>query len=407
MARFMYKVRGGSGELLTGMVQAATVGEAGQMLRAEGKFLVTLEAVNEASLAVEAAAEASPRGHVKRSEVITFAHQMAVMIETGVPISEALQCVADQATNPNFKAALQDVAEQVQAGGEFSAALRTYPKIFPPVMTSLIRASEVSGTMGKMLDRISGYLAKEYQTARKIRGALTYPFVMLVMLLGVTIFLLTFVLPKFASIYQARDTTLPVPTRVLMGLSDVLTSNWPLCVGGSFVAIISAIIALRTQSGKRFIDSLKIRLPILGPLFTKLYITRGCRTMGTMINAGVPILDMIAIVKQVTHNVHYEELWDVVDERLRQGSQLSDGLFGSPLIPRSVAQMIYSGEKSGRLATVMEKIAHYTEVEFDDQVKQTTQYVEPALVAAMGLIIGFVAIAMLLPIFSISKVVAG
>jgi len=129
--------------------------------------------------------------------------------------------------------------------------------------------------------------------------------------------------------------------------------------------------------------------------------------MGTMINAGVPILDMVNIVKQVTHNVFYEDLWDEVDERLRQGSQLSEPLFSSPLIPRSVAQMIYSGEKSGRLGHVVERIADYTDEEFDEQVKATTQFIEPALVGLMGLIIGFVAIALLLPIFSVGKVVAG
>ena len=148
-------------------------------------------------------------------------------------------------------------------------------------------------------------------------------------------------------------------------------------------------------------------MPVIGPLFNKLYITRACRTMGTMIAAGVPILDMVSISRNVTHNRLFQNLWDDVDEKLRRGSQLSDALFASPLIPRGVSQMVYSGEKSGRLGPVMEKIAEFTETEFDEQVKVSTQFIEPALIGAMGIIVGFVAIALLLPIFTIGRVVSG
>jgi type IV pilus assembly protein PilC len=408
MSRFMYKVRDGHGALSTGVVKAATLEEASLLLRGEGKFVIQLDAVNEADLDQPSQSLASSRGRVRRHEVITFAHQMAVMIDTGVPISEALQCVADQAKSPAFKAVLTDVADQVAAGTEFSAALRRYPEVFPTVMTSLIRASEVSGTMGPMLERVSCYLQKEHATMKKVRGALIYPSVMLLMVLAVTVFLMLFVLPRFTDIYASRGAALPTPTLVLMGISEAMTTYAYHWLGGAAVLLAAAVFAGRTPSGRRFLDTLKLKAPIVGPLFRKLYITRGCRTMGTMINAGVPVLDMVAIVRHVTANTHYQSMWADVDGRLRQGSQLSDVLLASPhLIPRSVAQMIHSGEKSGRLGPVMEKIAEYTEEEFDDQVRTATQFIEPALVATMGLIIGFVAIALLLPIFSISKVAAG
>jgi type IV pilus assembly protein PilC len=187
----------------------------------------------------------------------------------------------------------------------------------------------------------------------------------------------------------------------------VMVDYWYAWIAMAIAAAVGLAIGVRTETGKRVIDWLKLHTPVLGPIFRKLYVTRGCRTMGTMLAAGVPILDMVRIVREVTVNRYYEDLWDDIDDRLQRGSQLSDGLFESTLFPRSVSQMIYAGEKSGRLSATLEKIAHFTEEEFDAQVKQSTQYLEPALIVAMGSIIGFVAIALLLPIFSVSTTMAG
>ena len=406
MASFKYKARDGRGELITGVLNAASIEEVGRLLRGEGKFVVKVEKTKEVA-AQSKRNSASASGKVKRSEVITFAHQLAVMVDTGVPISEALECAAQQTDSETFRAVLKDISDQVQAGNDLSSALRSHSKIFPPVMTSLIRASEVSGTMGTMLDRVSGYLTKEMQTAKKIKGALTYPAFMLGMVILVTTFLLIFVLPRFASIYQARDTALPAPTQLLLGMSGNLVTHWHLWLGSIIMAVAGVYFVIGTPGGQRMLDYLKIHTPVIGPLFNKLYLTRSCRTMGTMVTAGVPVLDMIEIVREVTNNALYEDLWDDADNRLRQGAQLSDSLFDSPLIPRSVAQMVYSGERSGRIGVVMERVAEYTESEFDNQIKTTTSMIEPVMTAAMGAIIGFVAIAMLLPIFSIGNVVSG
>ncbi len=406
MPSFKYKARDARGELITGVLNAPDIEEAGRLLRGDGKFVVKLDAVKTTS-ATKPSDRKPANGKIRRSEVITFAHQLAVMVDTGVPISEALECVALQTENEAFRAVLKDISDQVQAGAEFSAALRSHPKIFPPVMTSLIRASEASGTMGRMLERVSTYMSKEMQTAKKIRGALTYPAFMLGMVILVTTFLLVFVLPRFAGIYQAKETALPAPTQLLLGLSGNLMAHWHVWLGGAIMAVAGLYFIAGTPGGQRMIDYMKIHTPVIGPLFNKLYLTRGCRTMGTMVAAGVPILDMIQIVREVTNNALYEELWDDADNRLRQGAQLSDSLFDSPLIPRSVAQMVYSGERSGRISDVMERIADYTETDFDEQIKTTTGMIEPVMTAVMGAIIGFVAIAMLLPIFSVGKVVSG
>lgn len=407
MPEFLYKVRSAAGELTTGLITAGSVAEAGGKLRSEGLFIVKIDPAKAGKTAKEKKQKtASGRKRVPRPMIIAFAHQLAVMVDTGVPISEALHCIADQCDSADFKAVVEDVAAQVEAGGELSLALGRYPKIFPPIMVSLVRASEVSGTMGAMLERISNYLGKEYQTYKKIKGALTYPAVMLAMVLAVTVGLLVWVLPRFATIFESKGAALPLPTRMLMFISDSLMLHWYFWVGGVVSLVVGMALAVRTNWGRHLIDRFKLASPIFGELFAKLYVTRATRTMGTMINAGVPVLDMIAIVKDVTRNALYEDLWANVDERLRQGAQLSDALFDSPLIPRSVAQMIYAGEKSGRLGQTMEKIAGFTEEEFDEQIKTTTNLIEPTMVAIMGGIVGFVAIALLLPIFSVSSVVA-
>jgi type IV pilus assembly protein PilC len=405
MPYFRYKARDTAGDLATGTIEADSLDAAGALLRQQGRFVLNLDPARDGQGEDEAAAAPAGRGgKVKRDQVITFSHQLSVMLDTGVPISEALECVRDQCDHAAFRAVLDDVTEQVQAGGELSAALSEHPKVFPTVMTSLVCAAEASGKLGSMLTVVSKYLSKEQATARKIRGAVTYPAVMLFMVVAVTIFLLVFVMPRFAKIYDAKEAALPLPTRLLMAVSNTLIHHWPLCVAGVVALIVAACIVPRLEGGRRAIDWLKLNSPVLGKLFTKLYLTRACRTMGTMIMAGVPILDMVAIVKTVTRNAFYETLWDDVDDRLRKGGQLSDALFAAPMIPRSVAQMIFAGEKSGRLGEVVEKIAAYTEEDFDDQVKSTTQYIEPVLVSVMGAIIGFVAIALLLPIFKIGTV---
>lgn len=433
MAQFQYKARDGQGRLNEGTVAAPSASQAGAILRGQGMFVIAVqEAVGKAAKAVRPASTSKPnkpskpaakplgkdtdddewqpsvgRQKIRRQDVITFAHQLAVMVDTGVSISEALSCCADQSESDGFKKVLQQVADEVRGGRELSAALEMHQKVFPSVMVSLVRASEMSGTMGKMLDRISKYMAKEAVTTRKIKSALTYPAIMITAVLIITSGLLLFVLPRFASIYSNRGAALPAPTQLLMGLSDSIQNYWwayLLVIAGLATA---AVLGFTTEAGIKITDRLKLNMPIIGSLFRKLYVTRSMRTMGTMLEAGVPILDMIPIARSVTNNCHFDAFWDEVDNRLRNGSQLSAPFFSSDLIPRSVAQMVFAGEKSGRLGDVMYKVAEYTEEEFDEQVKAATSYIEPAMVVTLGAIIGFVAIALLLPIFQVSKVASG
>ena len=349
----------------------------------------------------------SSRANVKRADIILFVNQMAVLLETGVPLSEAVQGIAGRAVDPKYRAIMEEITVSVESGNPLSNALAKYPNAFPPIMIALVRASEASGTMGVMLNRIAAYLTKEYQTLKQVRGALIYPAFMLLMCVSVTVLLLTFVLPQFAGIYANQEATLPAPTRILMGVSDQLVSNWVYWLTGTFVFALLTWIWSKTRIGQIQIDWLKLNVPVFSTMFSKLYLSRGCRTIGTMVESGVSLLDTVVIAKDVTQNVYYERLWDQIDSDLRSGKPLSDALYEYPVIPDYIAQMVESGEKSGRLSQVFNRVADFTEAEFDQAVKTATQFIEPVMIVTMGSIIGFIAVALLIPIFSIGTVVSG
>ncbi len=406
MTQFAYESRDTEGRSLSGVIAAQSAEEAGRMLREKGQYVVEIREAGGATQDDDLYTVEQHARRVKRQDVIFFAHQMAVMIQTGVPLAEALECTAMQAPNASFRAVLQDVARSVQGGTPFSAALGQYPRVFPKIMIALMGASEASGTMGEMLERISTYMGKEARILRQVRGAMLYPLVMLTMAVSVTVFLLIFVLPRFATIYQSRGSALPLPTQILMTASNVVIGYWPIWLGLLVLAIVGIVVALSTEGGRRGFDWLKLNTPILRTMFRSLYVARASRTMGTMIVAGVSMLEAVAIVRGVTNNSYYRALWDEVDGALQEGLQLSDPLMKTDLIPRSITQMIRSGEHAGRLGHVLEKVAEFTELEFDESVKTTTQMIEPIMIATMGGLVGFVAIALLLPIFSIGNVMA-
>jgi type IV pilus assembly protein PilC len=406
MPSFSFKARTSTGTLDLGVLEASSLAEAGVRLRQKGLFPVSIQPAKERGNEATDAAQATP-GRVKRSQVIAFAHEMSVLLDAGVTIRDALDCVTDQADSPMMKALLTEISDRVQAGGTLSEAMAQHRKIFPPLMISMIRASEASGTLGEMLERVSAYLEQEQKIQRTVRSAMTYPLVMFVATFAITSFLVAFVLPRFAAIYASRDADLPLPTQVLLGISGAVTSYWPYMIGGAVALIVGLVLFLRTEPGGMLIDTAKLRLPLFGPLFNKLYLTRSFRTMSVMLDAGVPLLDLIAITREVTANRHMSRLWDEVAEKVKQGGAISSVLTASPVIPRSIAQMVASGERAGRVSDVMRRIAERSEEEFERGVKAMTQFVEPAMIACLGLVVGFVAISLLLPIFSVGKVVSG
>lgn len=409
--RFTYQARDQQGQPISGVISALTMAEASKTLRAEGKFILDLQpagaqaAINNGMTALHSVA-GSLRGRVSRDEVINFTIQLSVMVDTGVPLSDALVALGEQAFSPNFNVIIKQLLANVQGGKDFSTSLEAFPRVFPKYFVALVRSSEMSGTLGTILRRLADYLVGQREIVKKVRGALIYPGFMLFMCISVTIFLLTTVLPRFTAIFAARKATLPLPTQILMQISDTLIHYWYFWIGGLVTAIICFLWFASTTGGKRTLDYAKLRIPIFSGLFHKLYLSRSLHTIGTMIQSGVQVMDCLAVAREVVGNAAYAELWDTVRERIQQGQQLSEPLLKSKLIPRSVSQMIHSAEKTGELPNVLARIAAYLEDDLRTNIKTTTQFIEPVMIGLMGVLIGGIAIAMLLPILTISSVMA-
>jgi type IV pilus assembly protein PilC len=307
---------------------------------------------------------------------------------------------------PGLKEVAIDICNQVKAGVEFSAALETHPKLFGTLFVALMKASEASGTMPQMLQRACEYMQQERETVKKVKGAMVYPVCMLSFCTLVVVGLLAFVLPRFETIYAGKGATLPLPTRILLGLSNGLVHYWYAVIGGVVGAIVLAIVYFRSPSGRIFADRMRLALPVIGGIYKKACLARSLRTLATMVNTGVSLLEGLTITARVSGNHFYQEIWDRVAGQVKEGSNISEHLFKAKLIPPSVAQMICAGEKSGKLGTVMDRIAQFCEDDMKTSIKTMTGLIEPAMIIIMGALVGFIAISLLLPIFSMAKVVA-
>jgi len=402
MPTFAYSARDSAGAPLNGTLVAESATHAGQMIRAEGKYPTS---IRPAAGGAEPD-RTRPRGkRMSRKDLIHVGTQLAIMIDTGVTLSEALECIATQTEKPNVKKILQEVCQDVQAGLDFSAAMQKHPRAFPQLFVALISASEKSGMMAKLLQRATNYLRDEHETIRRVRGALTYPAIMLGFALTTTTFLLAFVLPRFTAIYAAKKAALPVPTLMLMGISSFIVTQWPLILVGLATLATGIFLLLRHPRGARAFDYLQLHVPLLGPMFRKLYLSRGLRLVGTMAGGGVSLVDCVNTAHNLCRNSYFKDLWDEVSRQIQAGKQFSEPLFANPLVPRSVSQMLHSAERSGKLAQVMEQVAGYAEEELKHSIADMTRYIEPIMISIMGGIIGSVVLALMLPIFTISKVI--
>lgn len=407
---YSYRARDASGQLISGTLVASTADEVASVLRSEGRYVV---AIGEQALKQTAELdsgqvllnEAAKR--VKRSDVVAFAQQIAIMLDAGVSLSEALETFQKQVRNREFRTVLTSLCEDVYAGEQLSKAMSKWPRVFPTLMVSLMKASEASGTMSEMLARVGDYLGKEQKTVRQIKGALSYPIFMLLLGLGITMFLMAVVLPRFARIYEQRSATLPTPTKILIGASEFVMQDY-MYYGPAIAGLFFVVLIWRTfPSYRKCVDWLKLKTPVLRGLFGQLYLTRATRTMATLLGSGVGLLDAISISRGVTNNHFWEELWDDVEERVRDGGRLADAFSDSWLIPPNVASMIAAGDRSGRTSQVMDRIAHFSEEELDAAVKQATAFIEPLMICVMGVVVGGVALALLMPIFTIGNVMGG
>jgi len=405
MAQYAYRARDRRGGIVSGVMVAETHDDLTQRLHVQGMSVLSVVqrsgggGVFGALSNIEVIA---PR--IKQSDIVFFANQLAVMVDTGVPLAEALDAIVQQSSNPTLRRVLGKVAEDVESGETFSEALEKYPAHFSTMFVSLVRAGEASGNLGEMLSNVAEYLVEAQETRRQVIGALAYPAFMMTMAVVVVVVLLTVVLPKFTTIYAHKKAVLPAPTRVLLASSDFCTTHWIPIVATLVVLVAGTVLFVRSSRGKRVADALKLRCPILGPVMRKFYMARSFRALGTMVGAGVPVMSALEIARKTASNVHFADIFDRAVEKVSQGETLSDQFFCTPYVPVTTAQMIFAGEKSGRLGEVLLKVSRFCDQDLKGAIKQMTTLLEPMLIAGMGLVVGGIAISLLLPMFTINKV---
>jgi type IV pilus assembly protein PilC len=405
MRKFIYQARDSTGQSATGVLSAHDLADATRLLRRDGKTIVSLKV--ESSPVSEVVPSAFRRGtRVRKDEVIFFATQLAVMVDTGVPLADSLDSIIEGTPPGGLRDLVKDVSDQVKGGVSFSDALDRHPKTFGKLFVAMVRASEASGTMGPMLQRISEYLEQDRDTRKKIKGAMTYPVCMLGFCVLVVIGLLLFVLPRFEKIYQGKGALLPLPTRMLLGLSGGVVHYWPILLTALAAAGTGLYFFARSTEGRRTFDRIRLAMPILGSMTRKACLARSLRTMATMITTGVSMLEGLALTSEVAGNSFFKDVWTQVADKVEEGATLTEELSNHPLIPRHITQIIAAGERTGQLGPVMNRAAGFCESDLKISIKSVTDLIEPIMIIVMGFIVGSVAISLLLPIFSVSKLMA-
>ncbi len=408
MATFRFQAKTASGQAKTGSLEAASATAAAATLRAQGMRVQS----------ISAEMDEGDRGGFRETwqrinnrqpttkHVLEFTTQLAVMIRAGINLRAALEGIAQQTTHYNFRKVLFGLKQDVESGLQFSDAIAKHPKLFNPLYVSMVRASEMSGSFSDMLNRIADYMAQQMETRKMVIGASIYPAIIGTLAVSVTVFLLTFVLPKFYTVFEGKEDVLPFATKFLMNLSNFMTAQWYFVVGGVVVLAVSLFLGLRTDTGKFWGDNLKLMVPVLRTMFRSLYISRGLQTMGQLINAGVPMLDTLRITGEVSGNILFSSMWAKVHASVKQGKKIATPLQEGKLLPTSVTQMISAGEESGKLGEVLDQISTFYAQRLREQIKALTSMIEPIMILGMGSIVGFIAMAIILPIFKMSSIVS-
>ena len=340
---------------------------------------------------------------VTQRDILAVTRQLSVMVKAGISITEALESMASQTTNTKLRTLLDELHDDVEAGKPFSEAVAAHPRVFSTLYVNMIRASELSGSFSHVLNRIVDYLSQQLDTRNQVRAALMYPMIIGVMAVSTTVFMLVWVLPQFMGLFEGKEDLLPLPTRMLLWLSNSVVTTWYAYVAGVAVLVTGLVLFVRTEGGRYAFDTLKLHVPVFKKLFHCLYLARGLRTMGDLVSSGVPMLETINVTGKVSGNIHYRQLWVRVRDAVGEGKTISDTLLRSNLMPRGVTQMIAAGEQSGNLGDVLKDVSEFYDRELKTVIKSATAVIEPLMILVMGGVVGFVASSILLPIFKLSS----
>lgn len=341
-------------------------------------------------------------GGIRQKAVAVFTRQFSVMIDAGLPLVQGLEIIATQADNREFRRVLMDVKLRVESGSTFADALSHHPKVFDELFVQLVRAGEIGGILDTILQRLGAYIEKNEKLKRRVKGAMVYPSIVLVVAVGVTVVLLMFVTPTFEKMFKDFGGAMPAPTQFLIDLSHFMTSYWYLLFGIPVALVVAWRAWVSTGSGRLNWDAFVLKVPVFGPLIRKIAVARFTRTLGTMLSSGVPILDALEIVAKSSGNKVIERGILMVRLRIAEGKNIAGPLAETKVFPPMVVQMIGVGEATGAMDQMLAKIADFYDDEVDVAVAALTSMIEPIMMVFLGGVVGGFLVAMYLPIFSIA-----
>ena len=412
MGEFSYQARNNAGKQVSGTVVAQNESDALGELRRQNLVVVSLAekaAKKGAGWNLELFGGTATRGagrkraRVKLQDMIVFTRQLATMLSAGIPLLECLEILGEQAEDAGFRGVIETMVDDVRSGSDFSDALRKHPKVFTSIYVNMIKAGEASGQLDEILVRLAEYQEATAALRARIRAAMTYPVVSLVLIFGITIFLLIFIIPKFQDIFEGMNLKLPRPTVILLAVSSFMKNQWYVWLGAVVGAFFGITVYGKTPSGRLQLDWLKLKMPIFGPLFKKVAISRFARTFATLIQSGVPILGALEIVASTAGNRVIEDAVIEASTSVRQGDTLANPLAKSGVFPPMVCRMISIGEKSGALESLLEKISEFYDQQVSTTVESLTSLIEPLMIGIMGVLVGGMVLAIFLPIFELTK----
>jgi len=416
MAEFTYQARNAGGKTVSGAVSAQSESDAVGELRKQGLVVLSiseksggkgggmfagLDTSSLGSLFGGGKGNAWKNVKVKETELIVFTRQLATMLSAGIPLLECLEILSEQAEAVGFRAVISQCVEDVRSGSDFSDALKKHPGCFSNIYVNMIKAGEASGQLDDILSRLADYSEAAAALKGRIKSAMTYPVVSLVLILSIVGGLLVFIVPKFKEIFDGLGVQLPLPTIILLAVSAFLTDYWYVWMLGVPAIIWGIGLYGKTNRGGYHLDWLTLRLPIFGQLFKKVAISRFTRTFATLIQSGVPILAALEIVAQTSGNRIIEESVMDASTSVRQGETLAVPLGRSGVFPPMVCRMIAIGEKSGALESLLEKISEFYDQQVDQTVDSLTSLIEPLMIAIMGVLVGGMVLAIFMPIMKL------
>ena len=398
MLNFTYEARNAkTGKKFKAMVQADDEQSASKLIKEQGLTPISIKLEKSSS-----GGGSGFFGRIKTKDKVLFSRQLSTLINAGLPLVQSLRSVASQTTNKKFQAVINQVISDVEAGTAFNAALAKHPQVFNRVYVSLVAASETSGTLDTGLERLADQQEKDADIISKVRGAMIYPLIVLLVMFFVVLFMIVKVLPQVEDIYSGlKGVSLPLVTRILLGVSHFTTKYWWLILILAGIGAFFGSRWARTLGGRSVIDTVKMRAWPISGLFMKMYMARFARTGTTLVASGVPLIHVLEITGDAVDNVHIQASLKKAIEKVKGGKSLSEAIQGDPNFLVLVPNMLQIGEQSGALETMLDKVAGYYEKEVDNEVKAISTIIEPVMMIIMGIIAITIVAAILLPIYGL------